>query len=91
MRTLGVGVDALPLVIRNSSILTGNDLGRLGNVEVLPDRLTIEELKECPEVREILEAKAERSTTLIRLHNLAKEHLKLGNTNRALGILMTIR
>ena len=37
LRTLGIGVDALPKVIRESRILTGNDLGRLGNVEVLPE------------------------------------------------------
>ena len=34
--TLGVGVDAIPLEYRNSPILTGNDLGLLGNVEALP-------------------------------------------------------
>jgi flavin reductase (DIM6/NTAB) family NADH-FMN oxidoreductase RutF len=34
--TLGVGVDALPLEYRNSTILTGNDLGLLGNVEAIP-------------------------------------------------------
>lgn len=37
LRTLGVGVDALPEAIRKSRILTGNDLGMLGNVERLPD------------------------------------------------------
>jgi len=36
LRNLGVGVDALPESIRMSTILTGNDLGRLGNVEVIP-------------------------------------------------------
>lgn len=35
-RSLGVGVDALPQGIRESSVLTGNDLGRLGNLENLP-------------------------------------------------------
>lgn len=34
--TLGVGVDAIPLEYRNSPILTGNDLGLLGNVEAIP-------------------------------------------------------
>ena len=34
--TLGVGVDALPSSIRNSKILSGNDLGKLGNLEKLP-------------------------------------------------------
>lgn len=33
---LGIGVDALPSGIRNSTILTGNDLGMLANVTQLP-------------------------------------------------------
>lgn len=36
LSTLGIGVDALPEAIKNSTILTGNDLGMLANVEVLP-------------------------------------------------------
>jgi len=32
----GIGVDQLPLEVRSSHILTGNDLGQLGNVEFLP-------------------------------------------------------
>jgi len=36
IRKKGIGVDALPEAIKNSSILTGNDLGMLGNVEELP-------------------------------------------------------
>ena len=33
---LGIGVDALPESIRNSEILTGNDLGHLANVREMP-------------------------------------------------------
>ena len=33
---LGIGVDALPESIRNSAILSGNDLGKLANVPELP-------------------------------------------------------
>ena len=33
---LGIGVDALPESIRNSKILTGNDLGQLANVNEMP-------------------------------------------------------
>jgi len=36
MANLGIGVDALPAAIRNSKVLTGNDLGKLGNVTHLP-------------------------------------------------------
>jgi len=34
--TIGIGVDAIPLFIRQSKILTGNDLGMLGNITQLP-------------------------------------------------------
>lgn len=37
LSTLGIGVDALPKEIRLSTILTGNDLGMLANVETLPE------------------------------------------------------
>ena len=35
---LGMGIDQLPPFIRESSILTGNDLGKLGSLETLPDQ-----------------------------------------------------
>jgi len=34
----GIGVDSIPWKIRNSNILTGNNLGQLGNVEKLPNK-----------------------------------------------------
>jgi hypothetical protein len=34
--TPGIGVDALPAAIRNSPVLTGNNLGQLGNVPEIP-------------------------------------------------------
>ena len=37
LRKLGIGVDQLPEHIRNSSILTGNQLGLLANIETLPE------------------------------------------------------
>ena len=33
---LGIGIDALPQEIKSSKVLTGNHLGKLANVEVLP-------------------------------------------------------
>jgi flavin reductase (DIM6/NTAB) family NADH-FMN oxidoreductase RutF len=33
---LGIGIDALPASIRNSKVLTGNDLGMLANVHEMP-------------------------------------------------------
>lgn len=34
--TLGIGLDQLPIAIKNSTIFTGNDLGMLANIEELP-------------------------------------------------------
>ena len=42
LSTLGIGVDMLPVAIKNSKILTGNDLGLLANVEALPTQERIE-------------------------------------------------
>ena len=41
----GIGVDALPEHIRLSHILSGNDLGQLGNVETIPDNDFIQAVK----------------------------------------------
>lgn len=45
LTTLGMGVDSLPDEIKHSRYLTGNDLGMLGNTEVLPDSGDIEVYK----------------------------------------------
>jgi hypothetical protein len=41
--TIGIGFDNIPTAIKSSAVLTGNNLGQLGNVEVLP---TSEEIAE---------------------------------------------
>jgi flavin reductase (DIM6/NTAB) family NADH-FMN oxidoreductase RutF len=41
MANLGIGIDALPASIRNSKILSGNDLGKLGNVIHLPSEADV--------------------------------------------------
>ena len=51
--TRGIGVDALPPSIQKSTILSGNDLGRLGNVEMLPTEEEIAEFATHRRIREI--------------------------------------
>lgn len=43
--SIGIGIDQLPVEIRNSKILTGNDLGLLAGVEQLPGKEEISEFK----------------------------------------------
>lgn len=42
----GIGIDLLPGEIRNSTVLTGNDLGRLANIDSIP---SVEEVKKFSE------------------------------------------
>jgi flavin reductase (DIM6/NTAB) family NADH-FMN oxidoreductase RutF len=51
-----VGFDAIPERARQSNVLTGNDLGRLGNIEQLPDDQQVEEFSRRGEVRNLLAA-----------------------------------
>lgn len=48
--TLGIGVDQIPADIRTSKVLTGNDLGILGNVEKLPTEAEIQEFIQTTEI-----------------------------------------
>lgn len=79
LTTLGIGVDQIPAEIRNSNVLTGNDLGRLGNVEALPDKNQIDtfivSLNLHPE-------------SIEQIHLLAKEYLQKGEVDNAWKILL---
>ncbi|NJB87580.1 flavin reductase (DIM6/NTAB) family NADH-FMN oxidoreductase RutF [Lewinella marina] len=82
LRTLGQGVDQLPAHIRESTVLTGNNLGRLGNLEKLPDENLRREVGEWPEVI------AARETGTEALHRLAQQYLEAGQTEEALAVLL---
>ena len=43
--TCGIGFDALPIDIRNSRVLSGNDLGQLAGIEELPNETDVNEYK----------------------------------------------
>jgi flavin reductase (DIM6/NTAB) family NADH-FMN oxidoreductase RutF len=87
LQKLGIGIDALPEHIRLSKLLTGNELGQLGNVEKIPDELEIKAFIENPDIKEIIETTCDVSTELFRL---AKTYLESGHTSEALKILMLI-
>ncbi len=42
---IGIGVDQMPHGLRWSKVLTGNNLGKLGGIETLPDETTVNEYK----------------------------------------------
>lgn len=55
LSNLGVGVDAIPAHIRSSKVLTGNDLGMLGNVEEIPNEKEVRDfVSSHVEIRSLL-------------------------------------
>lgn len=89
LTTLGIGVDALPKDVRNSYVLSGNDLGMLGNVEQLPDADEIEAMRQHEAVKEVLDATIGDANNRQReLHELAKILLEQGKVNDALKVVL---
>ncbi|MHA6279271.1 flavin reductase family protein [Salinimicrobium sp. CAU 1759] len=84
LQTLGIGVDEIAEEVRNSKYLSGNDLGKLGNVEKLPA---------TEEIKELLNGNS-RLTALIKegseeqVHLKAKEYLEKNDPATAWKILL---
>jgi flavin reductase (DIM6/NTAB) family NADH-FMN oxidoreductase RutF len=89
LTNLGIGVDQIPDEIRNSPILTGNNLGRLGNVMKLPSREEVEDFSNSEEIHEMrLRFKNDFDSWLDHLHLRAKEELDQGNVETAWKFLL---
>lgn len=80
IRSKGMGVDQLPEFIRNSHLLTGNNLGRLGNTERMPSPEEVAAFKSNPLVAYIL-AKHRDHPDITR-HELVKLGKKLLEDNQ---------
>jgi hypothetical protein len=86
---IGMGVDALPYHIRNSKVLTGNNLGQLGNVEAMPSMADIEAYAQTPEIKELLNATiGDSQTRELQLHLKAKQLLDEGRVEEAWLVLL---
>jgi len=83
---LGIGVDALPVNIRQSNILTGNNLGQLGNVHELPvidPTFEDEHLKNIIQYYSVSPAEMEQE-----LHKYAQKLLAQNNVAAAWQVLL---
>ena len=84
IKTRGIGVDTLPISIKNSTILTGNELGILGNSERIPT---------MDEVKEYISLKVEKSfdiqtSTKENIHKQAQDMLRKGTILDAFKLLL---
>ncbi len=82
--TLGIGVDQIPEPIRFSQVLTGNDLGMLGNIEKLPSKEAVDTyIKENVVLQKLL-GKGDRTA----VHSRAQELLKDRDIQAAWKVLL---
>ena len=70
--TKGIGFDQIPKEILNSTILSGNDLGKLGGIEALPDETDVNEFRLIELSELFLEFENNAKALEIALHNKAK-------------------
>ena len=83
---LGIGVDALPESIRNSTILTGNNLGQLANVQEVP---LIDPAFEDARLKEIIQYYSINPDEMEKeLHVYAKKLLGEGRVREAWQVLL---
>lgn len=81
---MGIGVDGIPANIRNSKILTGNNLGQLGNVEKLPSKEEMELFKNSELYRLLGSINSEE-----KMHTIAKQFLDKGSVSDAWKVLLS--
>jgi hypothetical protein len=80
LSSLGIGVDALPKNIRESNILTGNDLGLLANVEKLPSAEAVSTFKQKHDIVSLNEAEK---------HKKAQHLLSFSDVESAWKVLLS--
>jgi len=84
---IGIGYDQLPQHIRNSHILSGNDLAKLANVESLPSMEDVEKFKGNKDLVNILKSSVDEKQTRENLHYHCK---KLLQENKVLDAWSTL-
>jgi flavin reductase (DIM6/NTAB) family NADH-FMN oxidoreductase RutF len=86
---IGIGVDQIPNDIRFSKILTGNHLGQLGNMEILPDETSVNEYKLTELADLFIEFENDQASLEIELHKRAATLLDAGEVQQAWLTLLT--
>lgn len=73
--TIGVGFDQLPEDFKNSTILTGNDLGKLAGIEEIPNETDVNEYKLLDLSDLFVSLEDDAAKLEVELHKRAKELL----------------
>lgn len=84
----GIGIDSLPEHVRLSHILTGNDLGRLGNLKTLPSGSAVAEAQLSDAVVAIFKQNDTTDERALALQKFARLKIADGDLPGALTVLM---
>ncbi|HYC29591.1 MAG TPA: flavin reductase family protein [Chitinophagaceae bacterium] len=85
---LGIGIDVLPKHIRNSGVLTGNNLGQLGNVHEMP---VIDPSFDDSHLKNIIQYYSINPDEMEKeLHTYAKKLLDQGKVHEAWQVLLNM-
>lgn len=87
-KEFGVGVDALPASVRNSTVLSGNDLGALGSSRYIPDETTVNEYKLTELADLFISMEKDPAGLEQALHHKAKQLLSEGQKEEAWKTLL---
>ncbi len=85
----GIGIDSLPEKIRNSKVLTGNNLGQLGNMHALPGQEAVYDYSKKDFMKELKSRFGyDKNLFQEKLHELAKTLLEKGHIDEAMLVLL---
>jgi len=85
--SLGIGIDALPENVRKSMVLTGNDLGILGNSTAIPEKLPVTD-KRITALNDMY--KNDEAARVEGLHRYAKTLIEGGDVEKAWQALLAV-
>lgn len=88
LKNLGIGIDQLPVRIKNSRFLNGNELGKLGNQPKIPSQEDLAAFRDNPAYRHLFPGCPEPLEKEKSVHLAAKEMLANGKAWEALCLLM---
>jgi len=81
--TCGIGYDQIPEGIRNSKVLTGNDIGQLGGIEQLPNETDVNEHKLLQLSELFIQYEDDAVSLELELHQLSKKMLEKNKLEEA--------
>jgi hypothetical protein len=88
--TKGIGVDQLPKHVFETSILSKNQIARLGNVEKIPTNKELIQLRTSKEVKNALQI-LDKKKQVENLHLIVKIHIENNDIELALKTLFSLK